>query len=82
MKTACSRDRVCRRRGPRSWQLCSEANQLLRDHLKLPAGYSIAWSGQYEAMQRVKQRLKLMVPITLFLICFLLYSNTGSIPKR
>jgi copper/silver efflux system protein len=59
----------------------SEANQLLRERLKLPAGYSIAWSGQYEAMQRVKQRLKLMVPITLFLICFLLYSNTGSIPK-
>jgi Cu(I)/Ag(I) efflux system membrane protein CusA/SilA len=59
----------------------SEANQLLRDRLKLPAGYSIAWSGQYEAMQRVKERLKLVVPVTLFLICVLLYSNTGSIPK-
>jgi len=59
----------------------SEANQLLRGHLKLPTGYSIAWSGQYEVMQRVKGRLKLMVPITLFLICLLLYFNTGSIPK-
>ncbi|MGB7844893.1 MAG: CusA/CzcA family heavy metal efflux RND transporter [Candidatus Acidiferrum sp.] len=59
----------------------SEANQLLRDRLKLPAGYSIAWSGQYEAMQRVKERLKLVVPITLFLICLLLYMNTKSIPK-
>ena len=59
----------------------SEANQLLRDHLKLPTGYSIAWSGQYEVMQRVKERLKLVVPVTLFLICLLLYTNTGSMPK-
>src|SRR5438046_2292113 len=34
----------------------SEANQLLREHLRLPTGYSIAWSGQYEVMQRVKER--------------------------
>jgi Cu(I)/Ag(I) efflux system membrane protein CusA/SilA len=59
----------------------SEANQLLRDRLKLPTGYSIAWSGQYEVMQRVKARLKLVVPATLFLICLLLYFNTGSLPK-
>jgi Cu(I)/Ag(I) efflux system membrane protein CusA/SilA len=59
----------------------SEASQLLRDRLKLPTGYSIAWSGQYEAMERVKQRLKLVVPVTLFLICLLLYINTGSMPK-
>jgi len=59
----------------------TEANQLLRDHLKLPPGYSFAWSGQYEAMQRAKARLKLVVPITLFLICLLLYINTGSLPK-
>jgi copper/silver efflux system protein len=59
----------------------SEANQLLREHLRLPTGYSITWSGQYEVMQRVKERLKLVVPITLFLICLLLYMNTGSMPK-
>jgi Cu(I)/Ag(I) efflux system membrane protein CusA/SilA len=59
----------------------TEANQLLRDHLKLPTGYSISWSGQYEVMQRVTERLKLMVPITLFLICLLLYINTGSVTK-
>jgi Cu(I)/Ag(I) efflux system membrane protein CusA/SilA len=58
-----------------------EANQLLRDRLKLPTGYSIAWSGQYEAMQRVKERLKLVVPVTLFLICLFLYLNTGSVTK-
>ena len=66
-------------RDPESY--VTEANQLLRDHLKLPAGYSIAWSGQYEAMQRVKERLKLVVPVTLFLICLLLYINTRSVPK-
>jgi copper/silver efflux system protein len=58
-----------------------EANQLLRGRLKLPPGYSIAWSGQYEAMQRTKERLKLVVPVTLVLICMLLYFNTGSLPK-
>jgi Cu(I)/Ag(I) efflux system membrane protein CusA/SilA len=58
-----------------------EANQLLRTHLQLPTGYSITWSGQYEAMQRVAERLKLVVPVTLFLICLFLYINTGSISK-
>jgi Cu(I)/Ag(I) efflux system membrane protein CusA/SilA len=66
-------------RDPESY--ISEANRLLRDRLKLPTGYSIAWSGQYEAMQRVKERLNLVVPVTLFLICLLLYMNTGSMPK-
>jgi len=66
-------------RDPESY--VSEANQLLRGRLKLPAGYSIAWSGQYETIERVKERLKLVVPVTLFLICLLLYINTGSLPK-
>ena len=59
----------------------AEANQVLRDQLTLPAGYAIGWSGQYEAMQRVTQRLKLVVPITLFLIALLLFLNTRSLPK-
>jgi Cu(I)/Ag(I) efflux system membrane protein CusA/SilA len=58
-----------------------EANQLLRDRLSLPAGYSLSWSGQYESMVRTTERLKVVVPITLFLICFLLYLNTGSLTK-
>ena len=49
--------------------------------MKLPPGYAISWSGQYEAAQRVKQRLLLVVPLTLFLIFLLLYMNTRSIPK-
>jgi Cu(I)/Ag(I) efflux system membrane protein CusA/SilA len=44
----------------------------------LPSGYSLEWSGQYENMLRVRERLKVVVPITLALIFFLLYLNTKS----
>ncbi len=43
--------------------------------IKLPAGYSLSWSGQYEYMQRVKGRLKIFIPLTIFII-FILYFFT------
>ncbi|HKU20496.1 MAG TPA: efflux RND transporter permease subunit [Terriglobales bacterium] len=46
--------------------------------VRLPAGYRLVWSGQYEYMQRVRDRLELVVPITLFIVFLLLYFNTGS----
>jgi Cu(I)/Ag(I) efflux system membrane protein CusA/SilA len=49
--------------------------------VKVPAGYELVWSGQYEFMQRVAERLKLVVPITLFIVFLLLYFNTGSAIK-
>ena len=55
-----------------------EAKRLVRDNVKLPAGYTLSWSGQYEAMQRVRERLTLILPLTLFLIMLLLYINTKS----
>ena len=58
-----------------------EARELLRAKVKLLPGYAISWSGQYEAMQRVRQRLMAVVPLTLFLILVLLYMNTRSITK-
>jgi len=58
-----------------------EGKQLLRDKVKLPAGYSMQWSGQYEAMERVKEKLKVVLPLTLFLIVILLYVNTRSMAK-
>jgi Cu(I)/Ag(I) efflux system membrane protein CusA/SilA len=58
-----------------------EAGGLLREKVKLLPGYAISWSGQYEAMQRVKERLMVVVPLTLFLILLLLYLNTRSITK-
>jgi Cu(I)/Ag(I) efflux system membrane protein CusA/SilA len=58
-----------------------EAEELISKNIQLPPGYAIAWSGQYEAMQRVKARLFIVVPLTIFLIFFLLYLNTKSITK-
>jgi copper/silver efflux system protein len=46
--------------------------------VKLPTGYTIQWSGQYENMLRVRERLKIVVPITIFIIFILLYMNTKS----
>jgi len=51
------------------------AQQVVSDKLKLPAGYSIAWSGQYEYMLRAKEKLQYVVPLTLFIIVLLLYIN-------
>ena len=58
-----------------------QAKQLVREKVALPPGYSLAWSGQYEAMERVKERLKVVLPLTLFLIWILLYLNTRSVAK-
>ncbi|WP_114326689.1 efflux RND transporter permease subunit [Candidatus Colwellia aromaticivorans] len=51
------------------------AQQILREQLVLPAGYSIAWAGQYEYMQRAKEKLSYVVPLTLAIIIVLLYLN-------
>jgi Cu(I)/Ag(I) efflux system membrane protein CusA/SilA len=58
-----------------------EAKKVVREGLTLPEGTSLQWSGQYENMIRVRERLKLVVPITLFLITILLYANTRSMFK-
>ncbi|MFV0449640.1 MAG: efflux RND transporter permease subunit [Vibrio sp.] len=51
----------------------SEAQKRVADELKLPASYSLAWSGQYEYMERAKERLSVVIPITLTIITLLLY---------
>lgn len=58
-----------------------EAGPLLRDQIELAPGYAITWSGQYEAMARVKERLSLIIPLTLFFILILLWLNTRSLVK-
>lgn len=55
-----------------------EAKELIATHIEIPAGYYLSWSGQFEYMQRAKQRLLLIVPITLLIIIVLLFLNTGS----
>ena len=54
------------------------AKAAIEKELKLPPGYSLTWSGQYENMIRVKERLKVILPLTLVLIFGLLYANTKS----
>ena len=51
-----------------------EAKQAVVKQLSLPTGYSPSWSGQYEYMERAKQRLGVVVPITIAIIILLLYS--------
>jgi Cu(I)/Ag(I) efflux system membrane protein CusA/SilA len=59
----------------------AEARQRVQTGLSLPAGYSILWSGQYESAERVRQRLLVVVPVTIAVILFLLYCNTRSVTK-
>ena len=54
------------------------AKAAVSESIKLPTGYSMVWSGQYENMLRVRERLKLILPVTLVLIFGLLYMNTRS----
>jgi len=49
--------------------------------IDLPPGYGITWSGQYEYMQRAKQRLLLVVPVTLLLTMLIIYLNTRGVLK-
>jgi len=55
------------------------AREAVADGVKIPAGYSIVWSGQYEYMQRAQQRLMYVVPLTLMLIFVIIYLNNRSI---
>ncbi|WP_375753426.1 efflux RND transporter permease subunit [Vibrio sp. HN007] len=51
----------------------AEARQAVSEQLALPAGYSLAWSGQYEYMERAKARLSIVTPVTIAIIMLLLY---------
>jgi len=59
----------------------AEAQNVVVRQVKLPAGYSISWSGQYEYMVRAKQRLSAVVPVTLGIIVLLLYLNFRKISE-
>jgi len=57
------------------------AKREVAEKVKLPPGYTIVWSGQYEYMQRAEKRLMYVIPMTLFIIFFIIYLNTRSITK-
>jgi copper/silver efflux system protein len=58
-----------------------DAKQAVQQAVKFPAGYYIVWSGQFEYMERAKERLKMVVPLTLCIIFLLLYLNFGRLTE-
>ncbi|MCK5410577.1 MAG: efflux RND transporter permease subunit, partial [Gemmatimonadetes bacterium] len=52
-----------------------EAQRVVAERLVLPTGYTLLWSGQYEFMQRVAERMRIVIPVTLGIIFLLLYLN-------
>jgi len=58
-----------------------DAKRAVASELRIPSGYTLQWSGQYEAMERVRQRMLFVVPLTLFIVFFLIYLNTQSLAK-
>ncbi|MGH7165562.1 MAG: efflux RND transporter permease subunit [Nitrospiraceae bacterium] len=58
-----------------------DLKRAVREKVQLPPGYTIAWSGQYEFMERVKERLKIVVPLTLVIIFVLFYFTFYSVAE-
>jgi Cu(I)/Ag(I) efflux system membrane protein CusA/SilA len=59
----------------------ADAQKVVDAKVNVPTGYRLVWSGQYESIQRVRERLKMVLPITIFAVFLLLYANTGSVAK-
>jgi Cu(I)/Ag(I) efflux system membrane protein CusA/SilA len=59
----------------------ADARKAVAEQVKFPAGYYITWSGQFEAMERAIEKMKIVVPVTLLLIFLLLYLNFRRLPE-
>ena len=59
----------------------SDAREAIADGLRLPAGYTLAWTGQYEFQVRARERLTVLIPIVFFLIFILLYMTFRSVSE-
>jgi copper/silver efflux system protein len=59
----------------------ADAQRAVQQQVKLPPGYFVTWSGQFEYMQRAIERLKIVVPLTLAIIFLLLYLNFGRLTE-
>ncbi|MDH3513764.1 MAG: efflux RND transporter permease subunit, partial [Gammaproteobacteria bacterium] len=53
----------------------ADARKAVEEKVKLPPGYSLHWTGQFEYMQRAVERLKVVIPFTMVIILLLLYLN-------
>jgi Cu(I)/Ag(I) efflux system membrane protein CusA/SilA len=58
-----------------------EARRVVAERVQLPPGVRIEWAGQFVYLERAKERLKIVVPVTLLLVFILLFMNTGSITE-
>ncbi len=59
----------------------AKAQKVVAKDIKLPAGYSLIWSGEFEYMQHAEKRLMIVIPMTLFIIFLIIYLNTKSLKK-
>ncbi len=59
----------------------TEAKGIVAREVKIPPGYRLEWSGQYEALERIKGRLQVVVPLTLGLIALLLFLTFGTLAE-
>jgi Cu(I)/Ag(I) efflux system membrane protein CusA/SilA len=58
-----------------------DAKQAVAKQLRLPPGYFLKWTGQYELLQQMQARMKFLVPLTLVIVLLLLYMNFGSLAE-
>jgi cobalt-zinc-cadmium resistance protein CzcA len=69
----------CNVRGRDLAGFVTEAQRVVDEKIKLPAGYSLTWGGQFENLKQASQRLMIAVPVALFLIFSLLYVTFNSV---
>jgi Cu(I)/Ag(I) efflux system membrane protein CusA/SilA len=58
-----------------------DLKRIVAEKVQVPQGYHLVWSGQYEYMERAKERLKIVIPLTLLIVFILLYFNTAHVGK-
>ncbi|HEU4334795.1 MAG TPA: efflux RND transporter permease subunit [Candidatus Eisenbacteria bacterium] len=58
-----------------------DAKKAVAHEVRLPAGYSLKWTGQYELLESMQERMRFLVPLTLVIIVLLLYMNFGSVAQ-
>ncbi|MEK7330580.1 MAG: efflux RND transporter permease subunit, partial [Candidatus Eisenbacteria bacterium] len=58
-----------------------DAKRVVGREVRLPAGYFLSWTGQYELLQQMQRRMKVLVPLTLIIVLLLLYMNFGNLTE-
>jgi Cu(I)/Ag(I) efflux system membrane protein CusA/SilA len=58
-----------------------DLKKIVAEKVQIPPGYHLVWSGQYEYLERAKERLKIVIPLTLLIVFVLLYFNTAHVGK-